>query len=448
MIGTIFLLSLAMGSDPSVDPVDKALAVQKAMADARDWLQAGDPVAAAKVLESQLTQANVNRVYLELLAKAYHGELANLRSGPSPDTGRIDLLSKRLAVLEGGASKPKPAASASVPVSAPTPLLREATRLFQAARQDSARYADAGKLFAQADAAGETLTADQRAAWAYCKVKTAADRVNTSSDPATASAASSDVQQALALVPEHAPLQQAGAKVLAAITPTNSESFRIVGQSPQASAILAEAARHREAISQRWFGPAGPAWHPACDLVIHDHAMAFASVTKLNERATGHAEVTLDAGRVTGRRIDLRSDDNRLLNVSLPREIAHILLAELFPTTPPPRWAEEGIAISSTTKDEVNRFKAAIPRLLADGQMPRASDILKSTGFPQADRITGFYVASVTLTDYLVSLNGEKAFISFLTDAQRYGIETALKRQYRLTPSQLDAIWTTPQPVR
>lgn len=444
MIGLIFLLSCTLGSDPSVDPVDKALAVQKAMADARDWLQAGDPAAAVKSLESQLTQANVNRTYLELLTKAYHGELAQLRSAKSPDTARIDLISKRLAVLEGGAAKPKPAASPS----APTSLLREATRLFQAARQDPARYADAGKLFAQADAAGEPFTADQRAAWAYCKVKTAADRLNTSNDPATMSAASRDVKQALDLVPEHAPLQQAGAKVLAAITPTNSESFRIVGQSPQASAILAEAARQREAISRRWFGPAGPAWQPACELVIHDSAAAFASATRLNDRATGHAEVTLDAGRVTGRRIDLRTDDDQLLNVSLPREMAHILLAELFPTSPPPRWAEEGIAILSTTKEEVNRFKAAIPRLLADGQMPRASDILKTTGFPQAERITGFYVASVTLTDYLVSLHGEKAFISFLTDTQRYGIETALKRQYRLTPAQLDAIWATPKSVR
>ena len=61
-------------------------------------------------------------------------------------------------------------------------------------------------------------------------------------------------------------------------------------------------------------------------------AEAFAKATKLAPTATGCAHVTMGEGRVTARRIELRADDPGMLENSLPRELAHVILADLFPS--------------------------------------------------------------------------------------------------------------------
>jgi hypothetical protein len=94
----------------------------------------------------------------------------------------------------------------------------------------------------------------------------------------------------------------------------------------------------------------------------------------------------------------------------------------------------------------VNRYLQVTTRLAADGQLPSATELLASTGFPAADRITGFYVASVGIADYLIEKKGDRAFAAFLTDSQRYGIENALRRQYNLTPAQLETAWRQTNP--
>jgi hypothetical protein len=432
----MLMLCLAVAlAEPPVDPIDKALAVQAAMADARDALTAGDPATAAARLEAQLAHANVNRVYLDLLRKAYHAELAKRRADPKPDVARIDAIAKRLAILDGG---PPPAA---VPAKTGGPMA-DAVRLFR-----DKHYAAAATQFAKAEAAAEPFTTEQKAAFAYCKLKLAADAANA--PRADAGIVRADVRAAIALAPEHPGIAQAGGQMLRQLgTPTSPTAPATAGirathrsRPEQAAAIAELATEMRRTISERWFGPVGPAWQPACEIVIHDTAAEFAKATGLSPQATGRAEVTIDNGRVTGRRIDLRADDPAMATTTLAREVAHVVLADLFPVKPPPRWAEEGFAILAAGPDEVARYKAAMPRLRADGDWPTASELLVSTGFPEAKRITRFYVASVVLTDFLVKQHGEKAFAAFLTDAQRYGLETALRRQYKLTPAQLDAAW-------
>ena len=46
----------------------------------------------------------------------------------------------------------------------------------------------------------------------------------------------------------------------------------------------------------------------------------------------------------------------------------------------------------------------------------------------------------MSVTEYLIKLNGEKNFKIFLGDAQRYGVPQALKRQYNIdSPQALEA---------
>lgn len=460
-IFTFVIPSLA--AEPPVDSIDRAILVQKAMADAKDYLAANNAAKATQVLEEQLTHANVNRAYLELLCKAYHGELTKLQLAKNPDLKRQDEITKRLSILEGTTPKPAivPAAATETVENKPgMDWLKTAGTLFNQGSKDPTRFREAADLFSKAFNGKTELSPEQLTAWAYCRIRLAAEDLNKpTATVATAQAAEADVKAALALAPSNPGLQKAGQDVLTAArsimgttTPekttatqntaeTASISVTHQGHAELASAVSKAAEKYRKSISEKWFGPAGGNWSPKCEITLHATAASFAAATNMSDKATGKSDVSLENGTAKSRHIDLRADDANILEVTLPREMAHIILADLFPNKPPPRWAEEAIAIHSSAASEVERFKRAAPRLAADGLLPSAEQILTSNGFPSADRITGFYVASVSIVDFLIEKKGERTFATFLTDGQRYGIETALRRQYGMTPSQLDAAW-------
>jgi hypothetical protein len=157
---------------------------------------------------------------------------------------------------------------------------------------------------------------------------------------------------------------------------------------------------------------------------------------------TGHATVRLVEGKAASRRIDLQADDAAVITNALPRELTHVVLADLFPYTPPPRWAEEGIAILAGSPEEIGRYLRTLPRCARNGELFTVTALLEMKDFPAADKVTGFYCGSVSLVEYLVKLKGEKHFTTFLRDCQRYGTASALKRQYGIESAQaLQEAW-------
>jgi hypothetical protein len=154
------------------------------------------------------------------------------------------------------------------------------------------------------------------------------------------------------------------------------------------------------------------------------------------------ARVKLDGGRATERRIDLRADDAAIESNALPRELTHVVLADLFPDRPAPKWAVEGMAILAGTPAEVERYIRTLPRCARDGDWFALTQLLELKDFP-AEKITGFYCQSVSLTDYLIRAGGsERNFTIFLRDCQRYGTASALKRTYSIDSAEaLEAAW-------
>ena len=124
-----------------------------------------------------------------------------------------------------------------------------------------------------------------------------------------------------------------------------------------------------------------------------------------------------------------------------PRELTHVVLADLFADKPPPKWALEGMAILAGSPEEISRYTRTLPRCARDGELRTLAALFDLKDFP-ADKITGFYCQSVSVTEYLIKLNGERNFKIFLSDAQRYGSAQALKRQYGIDgPPALEAAW-------
>jgi hypothetical protein len=321
-----------------------------------------------------------------------------------------------------------------------------------------ANFADADRLFAAVGAA--KLTAEQKTAWAYCRIKLAADRVNAADcDPVTAAAAVQGVSAALEMIADNAKLQGFGREVLkaarakagtvkapaavaAAGDAIETDNFRVChgGNRELGEAVARAAEGERGRIFERWSGPAGGGWQPKCEIAIHATAEEYARATGKPAASTGHATVRLAGGRVTERRLDLRADDALIAN-ALPRELTHVVLADLFADKPPPKWALEGMAILAGSPEEINRYARTLPRCARDGELRPLAALFELKDFP-ADKITGFYCQSVSVTDYLIKLKGERNFKIFLGVAQRYGTAEALKREYKIDgPQALEQAW-------
>jgi hypothetical protein len=484
-LASLCVLCCALGSfsaEPELTPVEKKLAVQAAMELARKHIDANMPAEAVAVLERELSHADGGKAYLNLLREAYTAEIAQLEKTPADQT-RLAQVRRKLALLGGQAPKPeevKPPAEPSLGPSIVPPVLTPPDNP-PLATTPIAKVEDAIAAFKKGDFAGADaiftrvgvaqLTTEQKTAWAYCRIKLAADRVNSPAcDATTATAAAQDVADALELITDNAKLLATGQQVLkmaqAKAGPSNpwhnngnpksptpapvvasgdvieTASFRVShgGNRDLGDAVAKAAEASRKQIFERWSGPPGGVWQPKCEVVIHATAEGYAKATGKPAALTGHATIRLNNGRATERRIDLRADDAAMVANALPRELTHVVLADMFADTPP-KWALEGMAILAGSPDEINRYTRTLSRCVRDGEVRSMAALFELKDFP-ADKITGFYCQSVSVTEYLVKQKGERHFKIFLADSQRYGVAQALKRQYNIDgPQALEAAW-------
>jgi len=419
--------------------------VLEAVVQANRMLGRGHAGEAVKILERHLAAADGDTAYHETLRAAYAAEMKELT-----DPAAVQLVRNKLAAL--GTSLPLPAlpGEAEPPKPQDIDLLKQATALFdQAAANQPAKYGSARDLFLKAFNNKVQMNAEQTAAWSICRVKVAGERLNKNSDAATAQEVVKEVTEAMAAAPENRELQAMGTSLLTAaknrtgesILETDSFRVKFRGDKALAENIARAVEAKRSATFTRWSGPPGGAWNPKCEIVLHDSAESFNQATKLDVNATGRAEAILAEGRVTGRRIDLRADDATVMENSLPRELTHIVLADLFPSQRPPRWAELGMAVLASSDGEVHRYLRTMPRIAGGRDWVTAGKLVGASEVP-ATNVTAFHVESVSLVEFLVRWQGEKAFTAFLRDAQRYGVESAFKRQYGVKDfQQLETEW-------
>jgi hypothetical protein len=328
--------------------------------------------------------------------------------------------------------------------------LAEAARLFQMGSAQPGKYADAAKYFAAAFRSVE-MTTEQQAAWAYCRVRMANEQLaKANGDPRLASDIISEVEEALKLAPQNEKLLATGSAIIqqaklaggtakpkATPVSTDTSSFAINGD----DALRQKCEEVRRAVFERWAGNVPAAWGPKCEVVLHATGEAFTQATQKPASTRGHATVELSENKVVRRRLDLNMTGDRetLLADVLPRELTHMILADLFPTKPPPPWAALGMATYATSLIEQDRYRRTMIRqkttLIPLGQL------LALLNTP-ADKLTEYHVESAAIVYYLVKWRGEKEFMLYLSLAGRYGQEAALKQTYGVENiPQLETAW-------
>jgi tetratricopeptide (TPR) repeat protein len=458
-------VSLGQAPEPDRQPVSRELAVQLALRQAQDHLKVGESKQAVEVLEAKLPWINGNRDYLATLREAYTALWKDLqRQGRDSE---VPTVLEKLRLLDPAAAAPFPAeptpktntivrGKIDDPPSATSgrDLVHQAELAF-----NQKRYVEAEQLFSQANTLDPSCLGECRAHWAYCRLFRVVEQLkqNTANDPGQLAVWEKDVAESLNLARDNAQLALFGKKVLEQVrqrgsgsavvpaaraveekvdgwTASESANFRVFHhQSAEFGArILQLAESSRMTQYERLYGPGATTWLPRCDIFLHATGLEYAKATGKQPQAPGHSTLEVNQGKVVRRRIDLVADHPSLFAGTLPHEITHVILADLFPDPLLPRWADEALAVLAEPRGNVDRYLRLMPKLKQEGRLFAVGQLIAMQDFPDPARITAFYVESVSLVDLLVSERGEKKFLIFLRDSQRYGPEQALDRNYQI----------------
>jgi tetratricopeptide (TPR) repeat protein len=441
----------------------------------RDYMNALREAYRGYIRELQQTSRNAEaRTYqerLQIIDPGYHIEVHVGRSSsaptpekPAPQAPTIAALAAQTVPSSPAETNAKPATqytarpqmpdehdpfadSNSAAPSSGRDVLERARREY-----DAKNYAAADRLYEEANHLDSRSTTPYRELWAFCKLYVATEAVNKAGwiPPAEAE---KDVLAALALStsPE---LQRQGKQLLAAIQDRRIEirhvpaqgqkwpevetaNFRVIYyQARERAEQVAQVAElTRSAVIRQWFGEEPTPWTPKCTIFLYPTADYYARQTGKSADSPGHSTLRRDPAnleRVVKRQIDLHCDVADMLTHVLPHETTHVVLFNRFGKQLLPRWADEGIAILSEPREKVERYVKNIPSLRSRHELFSAAEMMAlRDDYPEARRITAFYVQSVSLVEFLsAQKGGPQTFTRFLRDGLESGFEASLQRHY------------------
>jgi hypothetical protein len=231
-----------------------------------------------------------------------------------------------------------------------------------------------------------------------------------------------------------------------------SASFRVVGAaSPEDAVRLAEdCERLRTRFASEWldanadktkdgFAP----WRPRCDVVVHEAESGYLrAVGVAGRRTRGSSLVQFQGADISARRIDLlRTTDGSATN-ALPHEMVHLVLADRFGDTPPPRWAEEGIAVLADPPAKRAGHDRDLLAAHSRGRLPRIASLLASQEYPANNDRAAFYGQSARLVRLLLGQGPPRELCQFIDAARSDGTEAALRGVYNLNGfAELERLW-------
>ena len=215
--------------------------------------------------------------------------------------------------------------------------------------------------------------------------------------------------------------------------------------STRAEAIV----RHAEQVRERAFetllgASAASPWTVRCEIHLHATEESFAeAVGGPPDGARGATAIEFAEAGICVRRIDLMDDDPAAVPDALAHELVHVILADHFTTAPPPRWADEGLAVlfDDEAKQAGHARDFAVARRA--GMTWSASHLLAMEEYPrEPHRQRVFYGQSAALVRWLIDQRGAATLLSFLDDAAAIGEGAALERHYGFsTVAALERAW-------
>ncbi|MGD9636038.1 MAG: hypothetical protein AB7G28_03095 [Pirellulales bacterium] len=183
-------------------------------------------------------------------------------------------------------------------------------------------------------------------------------------------------------------------------------------------------------------------WNPKCTVVLHaSRSNYLAAVGGSGSQTIGTSTISLSAGRVTQRRIDLLAVDPAKGLAALPHELVHVLFVDAFPQAAPPKWAEEGLALAMDPLDKRARHRRDLETALRSRTTLPISSLLADENYPGLAQRAAFYGQSQSLVEFLLRQSTPADFVRFVRLSVDHGAERALADVYHLNPRQLERDW-------
>ncbi len=215
--------------------------------------------------------------------------------------------------------------------------------------------------------------------------------------------------------------------------------------STRAEAIVRHAEQVRERAFETLLGASAPSpWTVRCEIHLHATEDSFAeAVGGPPDGARGATAIEFAEAGICVRRIDLMDDDPAAVPDALAHELVHVILADHFTTAPPPRWADEGLAVLFDDEAKQAGHARDFAAARRAGMTWSASHLLAMEEYPrEPHRQRVFYGQSAALVRWLINQRGAATLLSFLDDAAAIGEGAALERHYGFsTVAALERAW-------
>jgi hypothetical protein len=209
-----------------------------------------------------------------------------------------------------------------------------------------------------------------------------------------------------------------------------SVNFKVIGLKKQMAgqiAVVAEKERKRQAVL--WLGKELPPWHEPCPICV-----------KLTPNGSGGASsLVFDQGRVLDRSMNLKGSLDALLHTVVAHEVTHLVLADAL-GRPIVRWADEGAAVCSESKQERLRYRKMLQPLASNGRLMPIRRLLRLTDYPPD--VMALFVQGFSLTEFLVKQRDRRTFLAFVKDGMESDWDRALMKHYGLkNVDELEKEW-------
>ena len=211
------------------------------------------------------------------------------------------------------------------------------------------------------------------------------------------------------------------------------------------SSVEAELVAHqceaiRKNLMEAWANEK-QAWNPRCQIILYSNASAYVGAVGRGSDATlASALVKRARGRVTMRRIDLRTEIADYLTAALPHEMCHVVLADQL--TDAPLWLDEGIAILADPLAKQRLHERDLRVGLKRGTAFSAEELLGLKTYPPAERWGVFYGQSASLVRHLLTRGTTRDLVDLAKRTTEVGANLALRETYGLSGLQdVERLW-------
>lgn len=223
-------------------------------------------------------------------------------------------------------------------------------------------------------------------------------------------------------------------------------SFEVHGTTGiRAERIVADAEHARNRAFAALLGVASPErWTVRCEIHLHATAESFAAaVGGPPDGGRGATSIEFSAEQVGLRRIDLLDDDPAAVPAALAHEVVHVVLADRFTAAPPPRWADEGLAMLFDDAEKQAGHARDFAAARRTGMTWSAAHLMALEDYPrEPHRQRVFYGQSAALVRWLIERRDAATLLAFLDDAATLGHAAALQRHYGFTSAAaLERAW-------